>query len=143
MPVKLPYNEYLSIYGKVPRLCLDLIIKHNDGILLILRDIDPGKGLWHFPGGTLLMGESIDQAMVRIAQDETGLRVFKPKFLGFLEFVEAENLFYHTISLVYELSVEKGIPRGSIQGKELKYFKVIPDAMIMEQRKFILCNDIL
>ena len=40
-----------EIYSKVPRLCVDIIIKSEDGILLPLRSIEPYEGKWHIPGG--------------------------------------------------------------------------------------------
>ena len=55
-PQKLPFNEFVKIYSKVPRLCVDLLINNDDGFLLALRAIEPGKGQGHFPGATVLMG---------------------------------------------------------------------------------------
>jgi ADP-ribose pyrophosphatase YjhB (NUDIX family) len=74
-PEKLPYEEFKKIYGKVPRLCVDLLFIKDRGLLMIERAIDPGRGNWHFPGGTVLRGESIGDALTRIALEETGLSV--------------------------------------------------------------------
>lgn len=142
-PQKLKYEDYISIYGKVPRLCVDLIIKNDEGILLSKRDIEPGKGMWHFIGGTILMGESINEATQRIAKEETGLNVFSAEFVGPMEFVASDNLFFHTISLVYTVIPENARPRGSFQGRELKYFSQLPAGMIDEHKQFVLVNHLL
>lgn len=142
-PVKLPYEDYLSIYQRVPRLCVDLLLITGDGLLLSRRDIEPGKGLWHFPGGTVLMGESIEDALKRIALDETGLRVFNPRFIDVMEFNGKNNLFFHTVSLVYKLDMEDAVPRGSKQGKTLKFLKDLPEGMIEEQKELVLKHQLL
>lgn len=36
MPKRLPLKEFKAIYAKVPRLCVDVVIKTADGILLTI-----------------------------------------------------------------------------------------------------------
>lgn len=134
---KLPYNEYKSIYSRVPRLCVDLLIRRDSGVLLIQRAIDPGKGLWHFPGGTVLRGESIEVAARRIALEETSLSVDNLVLAGTMEFPHEDNLFFHTISLVYSVGKFDGSLKGGVQGKELDFFKDLPDLMIREHKNFL------
>jgi len=136
-PQKLPFEEFKKIYSKVPRLCIDLVINSDDGFLLTLRSIDPGKGQWHLPGGTLLLGESIEEAIARISMEETGLEVGDPEQIGILEFNEKENPFFHTISLVFEVDIMSGTPRGSEQGLEFQFFEEPPENMIEEQKIFL------
>lgn len=140
---KIPFEEYRSIYARVPRLCIDLIIKTGQGILLTLRDIDPGKGLWHFPGGTLLLHESIAEGACRIAHEETGLKVYDPVFLGVMEFNTHGNPYFHTVSLVYQVSHEHKTPTGSYQGREIRFFQELPEKMIDEHKQFIVVNQLL
>lgn len=136
-PGKLPADEYRSIYSRVPRLCVDLLIRNEHGVLLIKREIDPGKGLWHFPGGTLLRGERIEAAAVRIALEETNLSVTGLKLVGTMEFAEEDNLFFHTISLVYSAGQFSGQLQGGTQGKELAFFTILPDGMIPEHKDLL------
>lgn len=136
-PQKLPFNEFVKIYSKVPRLCVDLLINSDDGFLLTLRDIDPGKGQWHLPGGTVLMGESIEDAIERIAMEETSLEVGDPQHIGILEFNENENPFFHTVSMVFEVEIISGTPKGSEQGKQFRFFEDPPENMIQEQKIFL------
>jgi len=142
-PIKIPYKEFMSIYSKLPRLCLDLIIKSDNGILLSMRDINPGKGLWHLPGGTILMGETIGDAMNRIANEETGLRIFDPELTGIIEFPESTNVFYHSISVACLVKPNRGTLKGSYQGQKLQYFQRMPENMINEHKQFILDHHIL
>lgn len=134
---KLPGPEFKAIYSKVPRLCIDLIIERKDGVLLIERAIDPGKGLWHLPGGTMLMGETIWMAATRIAKEETGLEVQKIDFLGVMEFANPANAFFHTVSIVYKCHCTEAQVTGSYQGNNLKFKNILPEKMIIEQKVFL------
>ena len=64
----LSHEDFLSIYSRVPRLCVDLIITSEEGVLLSLRAIEPYLGQWHFPGGTVYKGETIEEAAKRVAK---------------------------------------------------------------------------
>ncbi|MGW8815101.1 NUDIX domain-containing protein [Gordonia terrae] len=52
------------------------LITDEDGrILLILRRNEPSAGHWSLPGGKVEPGESLDEAVVREVEEETGLAV--------------------------------------------------------------------
>jgi len=42
----------------------------DDRIILLKRGFDPGKDLWTFPGGFVDLGESVEEAAQREAQEE-------------------------------------------------------------------------
>ncbi len=65
-------KEFKYIYSKVPRLCVELIIKNSDGILLTLRKLPSWHNQWHIPGSSIHYGEAISEAIQRTAQDEIG-----------------------------------------------------------------------
>lgn len=58
---------------RTPLLTVDIIIEHNGGIVLIERK-NPPHG-WALPGGFVDYGESLEQAAVREAKEETSLDV--------------------------------------------------------------------
>lgn len=135
---KLPFEEYKYIYNRVPRLCIDLVIRSGKGVVLILRDINPGKGLWHLPGGTVLKGETISEAITRIAIEETGLTISPSEFKGIMEFSNKENPFFHTVSLVYSSEMSGGVLSSDQYGKAIQTFDTLPEPMIQEHREFLL-----
>ncbi|WP_439032034.1 NUDIX hydrolase [Gordonia terrae] len=52
------------------------LITDDDGrILLILRRNEPSAGHWSLPGGKVEPGETLEEAVVREVQEETGLIV--------------------------------------------------------------------
>ena len=141
---KLPKEDYQFIYSRVPRFCVDMVVRDDkNGILLIERDINPGKGLWHFPGGTVLKGESLLEAMKRIAKEETNLDVVNAEIIGMMDFYEESNPYFHTVSAVFEVQVAKGAISGSFQGEKLEFFSTLPDKIIPEQRDFIHGHQLL
>ena len=58
-----------------PKVVAGAILEQDGRILLTRRAIDPGRGLWTFPGGFVDFGESVTEAAVRETFEETGLKV--------------------------------------------------------------------
>ena len=59
-----------------PKVAVGTIIRTDDSrIVLVRRAIEPGYGLWVFPGGYVDRGEEIRTAAVREAKEEAGLDV--------------------------------------------------------------------
>lgn len=57
-------------------LAASVIIRDDLGrVLLVLRGREPAKGRWSVPGGKVEPGESLAEAAVREAYEETGLHV--------------------------------------------------------------------
>lgn len=140
---KLPYQEYKSIYSKVPRLCVDLVIQSADGVLLIQRDIPPGEGLWHFPGGTILLGESIQKAANRICRDETGLDLQIDSLIDTMEFPEPSNQFFHAVSMAYLINKKTESLHLLPSDSTMAFFQHIPDQIIPEHRQLLLKHRII
>ncbi|HXW47746.1 MAG TPA: NUDIX domain-containing protein [Streptosporangiaceae bacterium] len=69
--------------GSARMQCVGAVITDESGrLLLILRGHEPGMGLWSIPGGRVEPGETDEQAVVREAQEETGLSVTCGPLLG-------------------------------------------------------------
>ena len=69
----IPVDEYNKIKKTMPLPCVDLLVLHKGKLLLLLRNNEPGKDLWFTPGGRILKGESLEQAVKRVLLKETGL----------------------------------------------------------------------
>ncbi len=68
---------------KSPLLATDIIIQYPDGeIVLIERGNEPFKGQYAIPGGGVEIGETVEQAAIREAKEETGLDIEIIKLLG-------------------------------------------------------------
>lgn len=59
-----------------PKVAVGTIIRTGrDQLVLVRRAIEPGYGLWVFPGGYVDRGEEITAAAIREAREESGLDV--------------------------------------------------------------------
>ncbi len=134
---KIPLKLFKSIYSQVPRTCIELIIKTKEGIVLSKRSIKPCKGMWHLPGGTILFGEKITDAIARVAKEETGMKVKVKKMLETIEYFLPDTPRIHVIGIAHLVEPISGKLRGSSQGEEIKFFKSIPKNTIKEQGVFL------
>ncbi|KUK01312.1 MAG: NUDIX hydrolase [Methanobacteriaceae archaeon 41_258] len=65
----------IKIY-KNPLLAVDIVIIYpDDSVILIKRKKNPYKGFWALPGGFVEYGERVEEAALREAREETGLKV--------------------------------------------------------------------
>ncbi len=58
-----------------PRIAVAALIEHQGSILLIQRGTPPNQGLWTLPGGKVMPGETLAQALRREIVEETGIEV--------------------------------------------------------------------
>jgi 8-oxo-dGTP diphosphatase len=58
-----------------PKVAVGTIIQADERLVLVRRAIEPGYGLWVFPGGYVDRGEEVQAAAIREAKEEAGLDV--------------------------------------------------------------------
>lgn len=133
------FEEFKEIYSKVPRLCVDLIIKSDKGVLLTLRQKNGYEGQWHFPGGTVFYREEIETAIKRIAKEELGSDISIKDFKGYIEYFseEKERGFGYTVSLVFLCKIRNTKFNLDNQVEKVNYFKTPPANTIKEQKEFL------
>ncbi|OGM26618.1 hypothetical protein A3D00_01210 [Candidatus Woesebacteria bacterium RIFCSPHIGHO2_02_FULL_38_9] len=136
----LTYDEFKVIYSKVPRLCVDLVIKNNKEVLLTLRQKNGYEGQWHLPGGTVYYREPIQKAIKRIAKEELGIEISIEKFVGYLEYFseEKERGFGYTVSLVFRCKSNDSNLNLDNQVEKAQYFKTPPNNTIVEQKDLLI-----
>jgi len=136
---RLSLEEFKYIYSKVPRLCVEVVIKTDEGILLTYRSIAPYKNLWHIPGGTVLYKETMEDAVKRVALEELGVEVEVVNLIGVNEYPseEKDRGYGWPVGVNYLCRIIKGVPRGSEQASLVKFFKDLPPDMVEEQKVFL------
>ena len=103
---------------KNPAPTVDIIIQINGGIVLIKRR-NPPLG-WALPGGFVDYGESLEQAAIREAKEETGLDVcLLSQFHTYSD--PSRDRRRHTISTVFTATA-KGHPIGGDDAAEAQIF---------------------
>ena len=92
----IPQDLYDEILKNIPIICVDGIILKNDETLLLLRDKEPEKNKWWFPGGRVLKNESLEEAILRKVKEETSLDT------------GPNNIPVHTINICFTLTIKSG-----------------------------------
>jgi len=135
----LPQAEYEAIYGRVPRLTVEVVIATSAGVLLTRREAGPCRGLWHIPGGTVRFGEPLTDAVQRVARQELALEVTTGRLLGYIEYPShlSRGLDWPVgIAFRAEPATSSGggplgVPGGA------GWFSRLPDDMHVEQKAFL------
>jgi len=98
------------LYPEQPIVGAGAVILRDDCVLLVKRAAEPMAGRWSLPGGRLELGETVEQAVVREALEETGLTVEPRKLLGVYDLIdkdESGKVRYHFV-LVDWICTEAG-----------------------------------
>jgi 8-oxo-dGTP diphosphatase len=79
------------------------VLLHRGRVLLIRRGKQPLRGRWVVPGGTVELGESLEEALVREMEEETGIRVRPVSLLTVFDRIEkdASEVRYHYVIVDY------------------------------------------
>ena len=131
-------EEYKEVYSKVPKLCVDLVIAHQGGILLTLRDLPHWHNEWHLPGTAVRYKEPVLEAVRRVAQNELHMSVSVEKLLGYIEYPseEKERGFGRSVALAFLCSPTSGFEVGE-GASDARVFTTLPGEMIAEQKAFV------
>lgn len=135
-PGWLPEKEFHAIYARVPRLCVEVVVVEPErGVLLLLRDIPPNVGAWHIPGGTVLWGERLQDAVRRVARRELDADVVPGELLGTIEYPSHyENCIDSPVGIAFRCEL---VGDGAEQTEGARFFATLPDGLYAEQRTFL------
>lgn len=135
--VVISYLEYITTkLQNGPFVTVDAIIEVNAGIVVIQRS-NPPFG-WALPGGFVDYGESLEEAVIREAKEETGLELSGLK--QFHTYSEAQrDPRFHTIGTVF-IAKAKGRPKAGDDAASIKVvkFSEIQDLVFAFDHKRIL-----
>ena len=111
------------------------VIVQQDSVLLIRRGSEPLKGQWSIPGGTLELGETLEEGVRRELREETSLEV---RVLDLIEIFEritpapeahtgispaAPRPQYHFVIADYLCEVVAGSPRAGSDVTDVAWVK--------------------
>jgi len=133
-------QEFESIYSKVPRLTVEIIVKNkNNEICLTKRAIEPCQGQWHLPGGTVQFGEAMTDAVKRIAKRELGIQVEELKNEGYIEYPSHYKKGLDSpVGIVFEVMNYSGDFMINNESQDSGWFNKVPDGMHADQDVYLV-----
>ncbi len=114
---------------------VDIIIRYTEGIVLIMRK-NPPMG-WALPGGFVDYGETLEDAAVREAKEETGLDVrLLRQFHSYSD--PRRDPRQHTISTVF-LAEAEGQAKAGDDAAEIGVFRAadLPGDLAFDHREIL------
>jgi 8-oxo-dGTP diphosphatase len=112
-------------YPDSPLVGVGAVIIENGRVLLVKRGHPPLAGEWSIPGGVLEVGETLREAAVREAQEETCLTVQPSELLGVYDRVlrdDAGRILYHFVLIDFLCQVAKGKAKAADDADEVRWF---------------------
>jgi len=78
-------------YPDRPRVGVGAIVIREGRVLLVQRGIEPSRGLWAIPGGSLELGETIQEGAEREILEETGIVIRAGEPVHTFDFFERDQ----------------------------------------------------
>jgi ADP-ribose pyrophosphatase YjhB (NUDIX family) len=120
---------------KNPLPTVDIIIEVEAGIVLIKRKNEPLG--WAIPGGFVDYGESLEEAALREAREETGLNVHLIRQFHTYSNPRRDPRF-HAISTVY-IAKAQGVPQAEDDAQDVGIFGKynLPEGIVFDHPKIL------
>ena len=114
-------KDALMAGPETPKLMVDVVVPSEEGdILLIRRASDPYEGQWALPGGFVEVGETLEDAAAREAEEETGLSVEIVRLVGVYSDPDRDPR-GHNVSCAYLARVREGEPKAATDASEVSF----------------------
>jgi 8-oxo-dGTP diphosphatase len=97
---------------------VDVVIPSEKGVVLIRRGSEPFEGQWALPGGFVEVGETVKEAAVREAAEETGLAVEISRLVGVYSDPERDPR-GHNVSVAFLAQVLSGQMQAASDASEV------------------------
>ena len=112
-------------YPDSPLVGVGAIIIDHGRVLLVKRGHPPLAGEWSIPGGVLELGETLREAAIREAREETCLTVETSELLGVYDRVLRDDdgrTLYHFVLIDFLCRRVAGEPQAADDADEVRWF---------------------
>ncbi len=127
-------------YPDLPRVAVGAVVFKDSKVLLVKRSKPPGHGLWAIPGGSVELGETLQQAAEREILEETGITILARKPFYTFDVIEKDTknqtrFHYVIIDLMADYISGEPLPGDDadevrwVSSRELKNFNTSPSTL--------------
>lgn len=118
-------NGRSNIYPLVPRVGVGAITIHEGKVLLVKRGVEPARGLWAVPGGTLELGETLQECTAREMLEETGITIKVGACVYVFDFFERDEngkIKFHFVIVDFAGQYLSGEPKSADDADDARWF---------------------
>ena len=127
------FYYYCMTDHKNPLPTVDVILQKNSNVLLVKRKKDPFKDYLALPGGFVIEGEKVEDAVKREAFEETSLEIEPIDILGVYSDPKRDPR-GHILSVVFVGTILSGQPKAGDDSQEIEWVEL--DALQTKQLAF-------
>jgi ADP-ribose pyrophosphatase YjhB (NUDIX family) len=132
-------------FPELPLVGVGAIIIEGDRVLLVKRAHPPIQGQWSIPGGVLEVGETVREAAVREAREETGLIVEPGELLGVYDRIlrDAERrVQYHYVLIDFLCRPVGGEVLAATDAAEAQWYRreQLPELQLADDTLEVICK---
>ena len=136
-------RTYEGAYPTRPRVAVGAIIFKENHVLLVLRGKPPAQNLWSIPGGSVKLGETLQQAAEREIREETGLNIRAHEPIYTFDVVDRDdngNIRFHYVIVDLLADVVDGTLRPGDDALEVRWVssKALKNLKISEATRKLL-----
>jgi 8-oxo-dGTP diphosphatase len=98
--MKKHFSKQQNDYPAHPRVAVGAVVFKDGCVLLVRRGKPPAEGLWAIPGGSVEIGETLQEAAEREILEETGVQIRASKPIYTFDVIDrdaAENVRFHYV----------------------------------------------
>lgn len=122
-----PPETWASVVRHVPIVSVDLVVRHDGGVVLGKRSNAPAEGEWFIPGGRVRKHERLEAAVRRVGREELGVDVRIVRRLGVYEhFYDVADVAdadgKHYVPIGYVVEARDGSFRPDSQHSAIRVF---------------------
>jgi len=132
--ISCPHCGYGAYYNPKP-VAAAIPVTAAGEVVLLRRGFEPGKGLWTFPGGFVDLGETVEEAARREAQEEIRADVQLQRLVGVYSRAEER-----VVLIVFAATIDDA-PQTTPEATEVKAFA--PEAIPWDELAFWSTTDAL
>ena len=115
---------------------VDVVIPSGEEVILIRRGTDPYEGMWALPGGFVEIGETVENAAVREAKEETNLDVELGSLVGVYSEPDRDPR-GHNVSVAFLADATGGDPEAATDADEVAVLNPWEVELAFDHRKIL------
>jgi len=111
-------------YPQIPRVAVGAVVFKNGRVLLVQRAKPPAEGKWAIPGGSVEIGETLQQSAEREIYEETGIRIKAGKPVCTFDVIERDptgRIRFHYVIVDLLAEYVEGEPRAGDDAAQVRW----------------------